>query len=150
MTTHNQIETNDEATLTEPGRTMGSAEGERTDTPPVDPRREPGRTPGQAEGDRATVEADLQRQTDVAAPQSAAPAPETTPFSSDQTAGRQEYSTYEWGGHERRVLDELLHWGALVGGSGLALYGLSRSFGNLSLIALGGGLVYYALKRSAR
>lgn len=43
----------------EPGRTPGSAEGEREPGIEDDPRHEPGRTPGTAEGDRETIEAGL-------------------------------------------------------------------------------------------
>lgn len=44
-----------------------------------------------------------------------------------------------------RNSEELKRWSSLVGGGLLALFGLRRSLGNLVLMGIGGGLVYYAL-----
>jgi uncharacterized membrane protein len=41
--------------------------------------------------------------------------------------------------------EELKRWSALVGGSFLALFGLRRSLGSLTLMGFGAGLAYYAL-----
>lgn len=39
---------------------------------------------------------------------------------------------------------EVKRWASLIGGGFLALYGLRRSFGSLTLLGIGTGLVYYA------
>lgn len=46
---------------------------------------------------------------------------------------------------DERSREELKRWSALVGGGFLALVGLRRSLGSLTLMGLGAGLVYYAL-----
>lgn len=45
---------------------------------------------------------------------------------------------------ELQDVRELQRWSALVGGGFLALFGLRRSLGNLTLMGVGAGLVYYA------
>jgi len=45
---------------------------------------------------------------------------------------------------ELQDVRELQRWSALVGGGFLALFGLRRSLGSLTLMGLGAGLVYYA------
>jgi len=45
---------------------------------------------------------------------------------------------------ELQDVRELQRWSALIGGGFLALFGLRRSLGSLSLMGLGAGLVYYA------
>lgn len=46
---------------------------------------------------------------------------------------------------DERSREELKRWSALVGGGVLALWGLRRSLGSLTLMTVGAGLVYYAL-----
>lgn len=46
---------------------------------------------------------------------------------------------------DERSQEELKRWSALVGGGFLALWGLRRSLGSLTLMTVGAGLVYYAL-----
>lgn len=46
---------------------------------------------------------------------------------------------------DERSREELKRWSALAGGGFLALWGLRRSLGSLTLMTFGAGLVYYAL-----
>ena len=46
---------------------------------------------------------------------------------------------------DERSREEVKRWSALVGGAVLALWGLRRSLGSLTLMTVGAGLVYYAL-----
>lgn len=46
---------------------------------------------------------------------------------------------------DERSREELKRWSALAGGGLLALWGLRRSLGSLTLMTVGAGLVYYAL-----
>jgi uncharacterized membrane protein len=46
---------------------------------------------------------------------------------------------------DERSREEMKRWSALVGGGVLALWGLRRSLGSLTLMTVGAGLVYYAL-----
>lgn len=46
---------------------------------------------------------------------------------------------------DERSREEMKRWSALVGGGFLALWGLRRSLGSLTLMTVGAGLVYYAL-----
>jgi uncharacterized membrane protein len=46
---------------------------------------------------------------------------------------------------DERSREEVKRWSALVGGAVLALWGLRRSLGSLTLMTVGTGLVYYAL-----
>lgn len=46
---------------------------------------------------------------------------------------------------DERSREELKRWSALFGGGVLALWGLRRSLGSLTLMTVGAGLVYYAL-----
>ncbi|GEM_PF-2165584 len=46
---------------------------------------------------------------------------------------------------DERNIEELKRWSSLIGGGLLALFGLRRSLGSLTLMGLGAGLVYYAL-----
>lgn len=46
---------------------------------------------------------------------------------------------------DERSREELKRWSALVGGGILALWGLRRSLGSLTLMTVGAGLAYYAL-----
>ncbi len=47
--------------------------------------------------------------------------------------------------NDERNVEELKRWSSLIGGGLLALFGLRRSLGSLTLMGLGAGLVYYAL-----
>ncbi|MCE7985713.1 MAG: SRPBCC family protein [Caldilinea sp. CFX5] len=47
--------------------------------------------------------------------------------------------------NDERSREELKRWSALVGGGFLALWGVRRSLGSLTLMTVGAGLVYYAL-----
>lgn len=49
----------------------------------------------------------------------------------------------EWA--DRANLAEIKRWSALIGGGFLALWGLRRSLGSLTLMGIGAGFVYYAL-----
>lgn len=46
---------------------------------------------------------------------------------------------------DERSREEMKRWSALIGGGVLALWGLRRSLGSLTLMTAGAGLVYYAL-----
>lgn len=47
--------------------------------------------------------------------------------------------------NDERSREEMKRWSALAGGGLLALWGLRRSLGSLTLMTVGAGLVYYAL-----
>lgn len=130
-------------TITEPGRTAGQAEGERDDEGSYDPAYEPGRTAGQAEGEREPMEERERMETE-----STARTQQTHGQSSEQTGEqplRQEMGKSVRGQQQQQATswEEIMRWGALMGGSWLLFYGLSRSLGSLSLMAIGSGLVYY-------
>jgi len=46
---------------------------------------------------------------------------------------------------DERNVEELKRWSSLIGGGLLALFGLRRSLGSLTIMGLGAGLIYYAL-----
>lgn len=47
--------------------------------------------------------------------------------------------------NDKRSLEEVKRWSALIGGGFLALAGFRRSLGSLTVMTIGAGLVYYAL-----
>lgn len=137
----------------EPGRTPGQAEGNVRPTTEYDPAHDPGRTPGQAEGEPGWVgeaqnqsgaddHADgmddfarvLQEQFDALRNQF-----ESLFQESKETARR------EPGAAQNLQMREIARWASLMGGFSLAIYGLRRSLGSITLIGLGTGMVYYAL-----
>ncbi|MEZ4864886.1 MAG: SRPBCC family protein [Caldilineaceae bacterium] len=127
---------------------------------------EPGRTPGQAEGPNdpayytpSTTQSSVHEQTKVRG-------------RSDQASGRQRSAEMSAVPSQLRELskqvreevqsfgqssstlnlagitlprDGIKYWASLISGSFLAIYGLRRSLGSLTLAGIGVGLVYYAL-----
>jgi hypothetical protein len=72
------------------------------------------------------------------------PAPLRRQSSPTTTQQRQAWSA-QWAQQQRS--EEISRWAALLGGGWLALFALRRSLGSLTLLGLGGGLLYYTLTK---
>jgi uncharacterized membrane protein len=146
----------------EPGHTPGQAEGDVTfgeDYSYI----EPGRTPGQAEGERDLFDEHEQvrtgsrqrngsdgtnRQPDLAQTlqdqfEKLRHQIETGFQATKESSQWKEMNTNF--SFQNMDTGEIKRWASLIGGGFLALYGLRRSLGNLTLMGVGAGLVYYAL-----